>query len=79
MKSNKPDKGHFQKALDLSGCDANEVLHIGDHQINDVVGALDSGMKAIWFNKDKVDWEQKLSKPAEISNWYNYKIIDEMA
>jgi len=79
VKSNKPDKGHFQKALDLSGCDANEVLHIGDHQINDVVGALDSGMKAIWFNKDKVDWEQKLSKPAEISNWYNYKIIDEMA
>ena len=79
VQSNKPDKGHFQKALDLSGLSADEVLHIGDHQINDVVGAINTGMKAIWFNKEKVDWEQEYLKPKEISDWYNYEIIDEIA
>jgi len=79
VQSNKPDKGHFQKALDLSGFSANEVLHIGDHQINDVIGAINTGMKAIWFNKEKVDWEQEYLKPKEISDWYNYKIIDEIS
>jgi putative hydrolase of the HAD superfamily len=79
VQSNKPDKGHFQKALDLSGLSANEVLHIGDHQINDVVGAINTGMKAIWFNKEGVDWEQEYLKPEEISDWYNYKIIDEIS
>mgnify|MGYP001421072775 FL=1 len=78
VQSNKPDKGHFQKALDLSGLSANEVLHIGDHQINDVVGAINTGMKAIWFNKEGVDWEQEYLKPEEISDWYNYTIIDEI-
>ena len=79
VQSNKPDKGHFQKALDLSGLSADEVLHIGDHQINDVVGAINTGMKAIWFNKEEVNWEQEYSKPREISNWYNYEIIDEIS
>ena len=79
VQSNKPDKGHFQKALDLSGLSANEVLHIGDHQINDVVGAINTGMKAIWFNKEGVDWEQEYMMPKEISDWYNYKIIDEIS
>ena len=79
VQSNKPDKGHFQKALDLSGLSADEVLHIGDHQINDVIGAINTGMKAIWFNKEKVDWEQEYLKPEEISDWYNYEIIDEIA
>ena len=79
VQSNKPDKGHFQKALDLSGLSADEVLHIGDHQINDVVGAINTGMKAIWFNKEEVNWEQEYSKPGEISNWYNYEIIDEIS
>jgi len=79
VQSNKPDKGHFQKALDLSGLSADEVLHIGDHQINDVVGAINTGMKAIWFNKEGVDWKQECLRPKEISDWYNYKIIDEIS
>mgnify|MGYP003315562437 FL=1 len=79
VQSNKPDKGHIQKALDLSGLSANEVLHIGDHQINDVVGAINTGMKAIWFNKEGVDRKQECLRPKEISDWYNYKIIDEIS
>ena len=79
VKSNKPDRGHFQKALDLSGFNADEVIHIGDHQINDVVGALNLGMKAIWFNKNGATWEQESPQPKEISDWNNYKIIEEIA
>jgi putative hydrolase of the HAD superfamily len=79
VKSNKPDRGHFQKALDLSGFSADEVIHIGDHQINDVVGALNLGMKAIWFNKNGATWEQESPQPKEISDWNNYKLIEEIA
>ena len=79
VKSNKPDRSHFQKALDLSGFSADEVIHIGDHQINDVVGALNLGMKAIWFNKNGATWEQESPQPKEISDWNNYKIIEEIA
>ena len=79
VKSNKPDRSHFQKALDLSGFSADEVIHIGDHQINDVVGALNLGMKAIWFNKNGATWEQESPQPKEISDWNNYKLIEEIA
>ena len=79
VKSNKPGRDHFQKALDLSGFSADEVIHIGDHQINDVVGALNLGMKAIWFNKNGATWEQESPQPKEISDWNNYKIIEEIA
>ena len=36
-KSNKPNIGHFDRALELSGFSASESLHIGDHQINDML------------------------------------------
>ena len=40
VKSNKPNIGHFDRALELSGFSASESLHIGDHQINDMLGAM---------------------------------------
>ena len=64
--------------MDLSGFSADEVIHIGDHQINDVVGALNLGIKAIWFNKNGSTWEQESPQPREISDWNNYKIIEEI-
>jgi putative hydrolase of the HAD superfamily len=47
---NKPDKAIFQYALDLAGATKAESLMIGDSLEADVMGALDFGMDAIFFN-----------------------------
>ncbi|MBA2480492.1 MAG: HAD family hydrolase [Planctomycetes bacterium] len=41
----KPNPRHFRHALDLAGCPANEVLHVGDHPLRDIGGAKAMGMR----------------------------------
>jgi len=57
---NKPDKAIFQHALDLAGAEKHESLMIGDSLEADVMGALNFGMDAIYFNPLGVE------KPAHI-------------
>ena len=46
-----------------------EVLHIGDHQINDVYGAQQLGIKAIWFNRKNDEWKLDTDQPETLYNW----------
>lgn len=53
----KPDPRIFEIAAEKLGLKTDECVYVGDHPINDIQGALDSGMSAIrmnwgWF-KDK--------------------------
>jgi putative hydrolase of the HAD superfamily len=53
----KPDPALFAYTAEKLGLKTNECVYVGDHPVNDIQGALDSGMKAIrmnwgWF-KDK--------------------------
>lgn len=47
---NKPDKAIFEHALNLAGATKAESLMIGDSLEADVLGALNFGMDAIYFN-----------------------------
>ena len=49
----KPEKTIFQRALERIGLEAHEAVFVGDHLINDIKGAKDVGMKAIWKKRDK--------------------------
>ena len=49
----KPDRRLFDIALDEADCSANELLHVGDSLINDVAGAQNAGIKAVWLNRVK--------------------------
>jgi putative hydrolase of the HAD superfamily len=54
----KPDPRIFNKALEKLNVSANEGVFMGDHPINDVLGAKKVGMKGIWkkdFQWDDVD------------------------
>ena len=54
------------------------MLHIGDHQINDVFGAHALGIKVLWFNTTEAMWKQDFEKPDQFYNWYSLaKIIEE--
>ena len=50
-RSYKPRKEIFEKALDLMGVDAEEVVHIGDSFSSDVLGAYNAGIDGIWINR----------------------------
>ena len=52
VKAYKPHKELFEKALELSECSPEEVIHIGD-SINDMKGASDAGITPILLDRKK--------------------------
>lgn len=52
----KPHPLMFEKALALHQLKAEEVVHVGDHPINDIKAAADLNIKTIWVNIWKVEW-----------------------
>ena len=75
----KPNKSHFELAKSrLPSLKYSEMLHIGDHQINDIFGAHALGIKTLWFNNARTLWEQDFEKPDQFYNWPSLaKIIEE--
>jgi len=71
VKSNKPDEGHFVAARNkYNNLRYDEIVHIGDHPINDVKGALDIGINAIWFNGMGKEWKEKnIKEPLQFKDW----------
>ena len=70
VSANKPSQNHFQKAKELLNVEKNEMLHIGDHQINDMHGAINFGISALWFNPNNEEWDLKDSeKPIDFNSW----------
>ena len=68
--ANKPSENHFHSARELLGLGKDEILHIGDHKINDMLGAINYGCAALRFNPDKRVWDLKeTKKPFEFSIW----------
>ena len=47
----------------------DEILHIGDHQVNDILAAYNLGIESLWFNNNKSTWDQNFPKPDEFSSW----------
>ncbi|WP_135445478.1 5-amino-6-(5-phospho-D-ribitylamino)uracil phosphatase YigB [Vibrio tasmaniensis] len=46
----KPYPDMFDKAQQYLNCDAENILHVGDHLRTDVYGAKTNGFQACWFN-----------------------------
>ncbi|RAU18790.1 HAD family hydrolase [Nitrincola tibetensis] len=52
----KPHPLMFEKALHHMQLSADQVIHVGDHPINDVQAAQNIGMRTIWVNINQVPW-----------------------
>ena len=48
----KPDRRIFEMALDKCGCDAAQVVHVGDSLQSDIAGANGCGIRSVWLNMD---------------------------
>jgi len=49
----KPERGIFDIALQRLGVCAPDAVMVGDSWANDVAGAVNAGIRAIWFNPDR--------------------------
>lgn len=64
----KPDARIFEHLLGVAGVEPNEVLHIGDDPLADVVGATRAGMQAVWLNRDGRSWPPQFASARTITS-----------
>jgi len=62
----KPDAQLFHEALQRGEATADTAVHIGDHPGDDIAGAQQAGLRAIWFNPNGKAWEAERAPDAEI-------------
>lgn len=66
VKIKKPDPRIFQLSLDELCVKAGEAIYVGDNPRNDVIGALDAGLNAIWL-KGEDEWTIEYDLPEKIA------------
>ncbi|WP_226686866.1 HAD family hydrolase [Stutzerimonas stutzeri] len=64
----KPDPHPFQQALRLGDARPEQAVHVGDHALDDIAGAQQAGMRAIWFNPKRDAWPHDYHPDAQIQS-----------
>lgn len=64
----KPSKKIFKYAQNKVCLGSHEIVYVGDAPNIDVIGARQSGWRAIWFNPNHTKWEEEQKPDAEISS-----------
>ncbi len=64
----KPEPKIFEAAVETGGAAPDQTLHIGDHPEMDVDGAMRSGLRAVWVNRDGSEWPAELREPDGVVN-----------
>ncbi len=62
----KPDPHPFQEALRRADVSPEQAVHVGDHPGDDILGAQQAGLRAVWFNPQNRAWEADHRADAEI-------------
>ena len=60
--SRKPDPEIFAAALELAGCEPEEVLHVGDTAEEDVAGARAAGIRPLLIDRDGGERRHRLPR-----------------
>lgn len=59
VQARKPEPEIFAATLARADCKPHEVVHVGDHLLEDVDGAIAAGWQAVWVNLTGEDVPQK--------------------
>ncbi len=57
----KPHPIVFESMLEKYQLERDEVIHIGDDPVNDIQGAHNAGIRAIWLNRNGSVWPETLT------------------
>jgi len=60
--ASKPRPNLFHAALHRGNAHPQETIHIGDHPQDDIFGAQQLGIHTIWFNPQRLKWEDQSDK-----------------
>ena len=52
----KSEPAIYQQVLQQAGIEARQMLHVGDHPVQDVSGAKSAGILAVWLNRQGDSW-----------------------
>ena len=64
----KPHPKIFEITAQQAGCEFSEMLHVGDSLVNDVSGAQNVGISAVWLNREGVKNDTEIRPDYEISS-----------
>ena len=64
----KPNPRLFHIAVEKAGCSKHQLLHVGDSLQDDVMGAINAGIKCVWLNRKRVKNNLDLKIDCEISS-----------
>lgn len=64
----KPDSKIFQTACNYLALAPKQILHIGDHPIQDILGAAQIGMKTVWVNRTGAYWDEQHNADYEVTS-----------
>lgn len=59
----KPSAKAFLALETALGCDAADLWYVGDNPITDISGALQYGLRAVWFNNENAAYPDGLARP----------------
>ncbi len=59
----KPHPIVFNTLLELEQLTTDEIIHIGDDPVTDIMGAQQSGIRAVWLNRNHLPWPEALNSP----------------
>ena len=49
----KPSPEIFWIAVEKAGCSKTQLLHVGDSLTDDIMGAMNMGIKCVWLNRNQ--------------------------
>lgn len=64
----KPDPRLFLAACAHLELAPQQVLHIGDHPVQDILGAAQVGMKTVWINRTGAQWDDAHRADHEVTS-----------
>jgi putative hydrolase of the HAD superfamily len=64
----KPDAQIYQLALEQLDVEASQAWMVGDHVLNDVLGARDAGLTGVWLRHEARVWDAHEPNHLEIQN-----------
>ncbi len=67
-KGYKPDGTLFRYLIEHAGCHKDEILHSGQSQFTDMVGAKPLGLTVAWINRRGVALDASVPRPDFVFN-----------
>jgi HAD superfamily hydrolase (TIGR01549 family) len=53
----------YRQVQQRANIDAGQMVHVGDHPLQDIAGARSAGVYAIWLNREQRDWQLENCQP----------------